>query len=376
MTTAELTVHLKRIGDVSDSGTSTDSARGDSQQLMACCGVSTAVHLALVAALAFVWWQLPAPPSGNINAIHSVDPSLDESEPVEFTELPDIVAAPTTESAVPSGGSIAALKQATSFSRDLAPASPAMGQTAAATWQNWMSDDVSAAAELAAPRVGAGDGTGAGIGSDGGDSFFGLEHSGRRIAYVLDCSRSMNHPHNTDAKTRFKRMKIEVVRSVGSLSAENEFFLVFFNDEPIAMPSRGMVPAVPQVQHQYLTWMSALKARGQTEPLTALQIALSTQPDVIYFLTDGSFSFGVERDILALRTARTQIHTFGFDESLTPEQQRAYEFLKDNKGARARQSVESKKDFDHVVAVFKAHQFLQRVATRHNGTFRIIPNNG
>ena len=122
--------------------------------------------------------------------------------------------------------------------------------------------------------------------------------------------------------------------------------------------------------------MSTLKAESHTDPLAALQIALSMRPDVIYFLTDGSFSYRVEHGILGLRTGRTKINTFVFDEPMSPEMRRAFEFLKQEKGARARQQVETKKDFEKVVAAWKAHRFLRNMAKRHKGTFQIIPDNG
>lgn len=364
-------------GDSPDNGDDGLLARLRDSHWIGCCAVSTAVHLMVVGALALVWWSLPDPASGDMHALLTVDTSLEETVPLRFSELPDVFAVPAVETTtVPSGGAITALQESMSTADELAPANPHSAQAAAATWQNWMAADVSAATELAARRAGAGDGTGAGVGSDGGDAFFGLQPIGRRFVYVLDCSRSMNHPHNTDAKTRFKRMKLELVRSVGSLAPEMEFFLLFFNDFPIAMPASVPVPAVPRVQQQYLQWMSTLKAEGNTEPLTALQIALRLQPDVIYFLTDGSFTYRVEQEILGLPSGRTKIHTFAFDESMTPEMRRAYELLHDNKGARARQSVETKKEFQKVVAAWKAHKFLQNMATRHGGTFRIIPDNG
>jgi len=341
------------------------------------CAVSTVVHLTVLAVVAAVWWSLPAPPAGQFLSLLAIDSTMDELETPRFSEMPELLPVPATETVtLPSGGAAAAVIQAALTAESLAPADRSAMLTASAAWQSWMAADMSAAAELGAPRLGAGTGTGKGVGADGGDSFFGLSPQGRRFVYVLDCSLSMNHPHSTEAKTRFKRLKLELVRSVGALSSEMGFFLIFFNDFPIGMPAAAPVQATPRVQHHFLQWMSTLKAKGNTEPLTALQIALRMQPDVIYFLTDGSFTYRVEQEILGLSTGRTKINTFVFEAPMTPEMRRAFELLQQNKGARARQQVETKKEFQKVVATWKAHKFLQNMAKRHNGTFQVIPDNG
>lgn len=339
--------------------------------------ISSGVHLAVLTVIALVWWSIPEPPTNGLLSALVVDTTLEQVEEQHLIETPELLSVPATEmSTLPSGGAAAALRQAALAAESLQPASQSTLLTAGASRQSWMNADVSAAVELGSPRLGAGSGTGEGVGADGGDGFFGLPPLGRRFVYVLDRSRSMNHPHNTAAKTRFKRLKLELVRSVGGLSAEMQFFMVFFNDFPIGMPSPNPVQATPRVQQHYLEWMSELKADGNTEPLSALQIALRMQPDVIYFLTDGSFTYRVEQEILGLPSGRTKIHTFAFEEPMTPEMRRAYAFLQDNKGARARQSVETKKEFDKVVAAWRAHKFLQNMAKRHHGTFKIIPDNG
>jgi hypothetical protein len=361
----------------SESGSSGLTARFENGRWLVPCAVSTAVHLAVLAAIAVVWCSLPTPPADELLSLLAIDSTLEELDTQRFTETPELLPVPATETVtLPSGGAAAAVVQAALSAESLAPADQSAMLTASAAWQSWMTADMSAAAELGAPRLGAGSGTGTGVGADGGDSFFGLSPQGRRFVYVLDCSRSMNHPHNTEAKTRFKRMKLELVRSVGGLSSEMEFFLIFFNDFPIGMPAPAPVLATSRVQHHYLQWMSTLKAHGHTDPLAALQIALRMRPDVIFFLTDGSFSYRVEHGILGLRTGRTKINTFVFEDPMTPDMRRAFELLQQKKGARARQQVETKKEFEKVVAAWKAHRFLQNMAKRHNGTFQVIPDNG
>lgn len=160
---------------------------------------------------------------------------------------------------------------------------------------------------------GRGDGEGDSEGEASGGSFFGLEAEGRRVVYVVDASRSMNHPHPGPMKTRFGRVKLELVRSISAMTSQQEFFIIYFNDRAWPMPATGLKLAVPSVRQKYLRWAVEAKASGTTDPEQALLAALSLNPDVIYFLTDGAFqSRVVDRVRQANNRERVTIHTIGF----------------------------------------------------------------
>ncbi len=162
---------------------------------------------------------------------------------------------------------------------------------------------------------GSGDGDGEAHGDDEGNStFFGLPVDGKRIVYVVDASRSMNHPFPGPMLTRFGRVKMELVRSIGQMTSEQEFFIVYFNDRAIPMPSRTMMPALPSTQNKYLRWAAQAKADGQTNPEQALLLALMLRPDMIYFLTDGDFPHKVVENVTQSNQSRVVIHTIGFGE--------------------------------------------------------------
>jgi hypothetical protein len=151
-----------------------------------------------------------------------------------------------------------------------------------------------------------------GIGETPGGGFFGVQAVGNRVVYVVDSSRSMNHPHESIAKTRFGRVKLEIAYSIRRMNSEMEFFIIFFNNNAVPMPSRKLQPALPAPKKHYLTWMANVKTGGQTDPRDALRVALLLRPDMIYFLTDGEFRSSVVRDVTKLnRFRRTPIHTFG-----------------------------------------------------------------
>src|SRR5690606_8639207 len=106
---------------------------------------------------------------------------------------------------------------------------------------------------------------------------------------VVDCSRSMNHPHPGPGKTRIGRVKLELVRSVHNLEPNQQFFIIFFNERAYPMPAERLIEASDSSKLRYLRWMAGARADGQTDPSQALAMALRLQPDLIYFLTDGDF---------------------------------------------------------------------------------------
>ncbi|QDU40610.1 von Willebrand factor type A domain protein [Maioricimonas rarisocia] len=159
---------------------------------------------------------------------------------------------------------------------------------------------------------GSGQGTGNGAGDEEGSSFFGLNAPGKKFVFVVDGSGSMNRPFPGPAKTRFGRVKLELIRTVQQMNEEQQFFIIFFNDNAIPMPATRLMEAVPSAQYNYLRWMTAVEATGMTEPESALMLALRLQPDVIYFLTDGAFKYRVIERVRKANRGRVSIHTIGF----------------------------------------------------------------
>jgi hypothetical protein len=161
---------------------------------------------------------------------------------------------------------------------------------------------------------GGGDGLGVGTGSGNGtgEGFFGMDLAGERFVFVVDASRSMNHPYPGEAKNRLGRVKIELYNTIRKLTPDQSFFVVFFNSEPIPMQSRGMVKADPAMIQRHLEWIFSARGNGQTNPESALHMALRLAPDKIYFLTDGDFSYRSVRSVREFNQGRIPIHTIGF----------------------------------------------------------------
>ncbi len=160
--------------------------------------------------------------------------------------------------------------------------------------------------------TGGGDGLGNGSGTGDGDGFFGMDLAGERFVFVVDASRSMNHPYPGEAKNRLGRVKIELYNTIQKMTPDQSFFVVYFNTEPIPMPARGMVKAEPALLRPYLEWIFSARALGQTNPESALLLALRLNPDKIYFLTDGDFSYRSVRAVREANRGRIPIHTIGF----------------------------------------------------------------
>lgn len=262
-------------------------------------GISLVVHLTglgIGAAIAL------APPA--VESIPQLEISTEEP-PIEATATP-IVMNLTQWQPTPSGGS----------PNPLADAAPVELIPDAETLLAERPLAIGTGADLNFTEVigesGVGGGTGSGEGNADGDGFFGLDLTGDRIVFVVDASRSMNAPYPGEAKNRLGRVKIEIYNTVRKMTADQKFFVVFFNTEPIPMPARDMIPAEPAIVQPYMEWIFKLKAQGQTNPESALLMALRLRPDKVYFLTDGDFSYRSVRSVREVNRGRVPIHTVGF----------------------------------------------------------------
>jgi hypothetical protein len=269
--------------------------------------ISVAVHLGLILLCAGLYWGLvPSTVLFGIDTRWSQPPLIEELELEEFVLLPPL----KTQQA---GGE---MTQPSPVLKSLKMTSSSFPPSFRVIFSEH-SDEVPQFEELfedAGEFFGdsqfSNSGSGTGIGR--GEGFFGSNAKGKKFVYVVDASRSMNHPHDSAARTRFNRLKIELVKSVLSLNGNDDFYIVFFNENPIPMSARSMQPAYPANRRRYLQWAAKMRADGKTDPRKALSLALKLNPDVIYFLTDGAFEFKVDRFLRKVSQNRTAIHTFAF----------------------------------------------------------------
>ncbi|REJ74721.1 MAG: VWA domain-containing protein [Planctomycetota bacterium] len=185
---------------------------------------------------------------------------------------------------------------------------------------------------------GSGDGDAAGDGS--GSSFFGLTAAGKKFVFVVDASGSMRRPFQGQGKTLLGRTKLEILKCVTQMDSDQQFFIVYFNDETFPMPADRLMHATKENQLNYLRWMAGFKAGGTTEPEDALLLALRLKPDVVYFLTDGAFKYRVIDRVKQMNRNKVSINTvsFGGDE--------------------------------------RAADFMQQIADQNNGSYHFVSANG
>ena len=141
---------------------------------------------------------------------------------------------------------------------------------------------------------GLGDVTGVGSGSfegfgKGTVSCFGTSGKGNRFIFVFDRSASMSfHPAGTTA-TPMAAAKQELRKSLRMLKPNQQFQIIFYNgleEDILQYETNKMVFATKENLIGAERFLSSITAMGGTDHRTALTMALSRHPDVIFFLTD------------------------------------------------------------------------------------------
>ena len=133
-------------------------------------------------------------------------------------------------------------------------------------------------------------------------SFYGVRARAQTVIYVVDCSGSMANA------ARLARAKAELRRSIQALSWPQHFLVIFYNERPRVMP--GGVPASvgPQTKQQFLDWLNAIDAGGNTDPRGAMRLALGLHPDAVFLLSDGLYPDGSVEAIGRMNTRKVPIH--------------------------------------------------------------------
>jgi hypothetical protein len=201
-------------------------------------GLSTGLHLLAIAILAG-WWSFEdrGTPTDSIDSrwnvpvarpVFETDKTVNATTPT-FVTAPnqprsDITGNPTSTSgplkadvSAPSDASgrsdkVLSVIEGGLTNSNLADEVGALGTSASAS-----SDGLSNGSGAAGPGS-------TGIGETPGGGFFGVQASGNRIVYVVDSSRSMNHPHELAAKTRFGRVQMELLYSIRRMAPEMGFY--------------------------------------------------------------------------------------------------------------------------------------------------------
>ncbi len=269
------------------------SADATGRRLISAWAVSVAIHVGLfVGMLILVFpYSLPVDAEGPVARAELVgDPEALPSPTEVRWRSPEFPA----ESSMPAGR------------LDFGPSpgkSAALGELAGPSLPS--SSDLS----IAGIGTGGGDFGMYGLETGGGADFFGLGKSARgvqRIVYVVDRSGSMVET--------FAIVRQELRRSIGELRRSQKFHVIFFNaGEPLENPPKKLVSAVTAHKQQFFEFVQSVIPGGATDPAPAMRRALSMEPHVIYFLTDGEFSPSLLPQLNEWnKDRRTRIFTIAF----------------------------------------------------------------
>lgn len=143
-----------------------------------------------------------------------------------------------------------------------------------------------------------GDGTiGKMTGEKGYASLFGLSGEGGKFVYVFDRSESMNSVFTLYSEGQIVSMitplqcaKLELLRSLDSLTKANEFQIVFYNNSPFVFGESHygdqMYRATDENKEHARQFVEQMPGQGFTNHLAAIEAAVALEPDVIFLLTD------------------------------------------------------------------------------------------
>ena len=288
---------------------------------------STLLHLVLIAVTALFLIRQVRPPSRSTFDTIWLDGPTQEVE-IEIPAAPSLAPQAGGDSINPGGTSLGIefdpsmiASVGDDLSRDVSsPIVSGPGGRVASTDVKSSSSAANSKKGSIKPGRGRGLGEGDGVGNGSGPGFFGSVPGSKRIVYVVDSSRSMNAKHDSPSKTRFRRLKVELIKAILELPPESQFFVIFFANEMLAMPAETLQPATSQSKDHYLRWVAQVDAGGgPTDPLDAMAAAIRLRPDIIYFLTDGEFKKGVNLRLRSIKLPHTAIHTFAFGETLGEE---------------------------------------------------------
>jgi hypothetical protein len=151
--------------------------------------------------------------------------------------------------------------------------------------------------ESAVTGSGEGLGTGLGSGLGAGASFFGIQSTGNRFAYIVDISGSMGQDD------KMPSAMAELKRSLKSLPDYAAFAVILYSSEPVAPPfQNGWLRASRSNLSRISAWIDGLQPGGGTFPLPAFDQVFrqDVRPDVIFFLTDGLIPRGTPEAVRGL----------------------------------------------------------------------------
>jgi hypothetical protein len=84
--------------------------------------------------------------------------------------------------------------------------------------------------------------------------------------------------------------------------------VIFYNDRSIPMPGDPPRPADLTSKSQLNTWLRLIEPDGETDPRSALALALAFRPDAVFLLSDGEFPDGTAGAVARKNPRKIPIH--------------------------------------------------------------------
>jgi len=186
---------------------------------------------------------------------------------------------------------------------------------------------------------GSGDGDGSG---GGGATFFGGRMKGKRIAFVVDFSQSMELSAEKGG-SRISALKKELEKSINELGKGMQVTVIFFSNTGWTIETKApnqndkgwnglgktpvvpWYPATPKVKQQMISDIKAMPAAGGTVWYPGLKMALGMNPapNGVFLLSDGSPRDGdmVLDELKEINPSHVPISTVAFELPGTPAAQ-------------------------------------------------------
>ncbi len=115
-------------------------------------------------------------------------------------------------------------------------------------------------------------------------SLFGSgEAVGRSFVFLIDRSQSMGG----DGLGAIEAAAKELATSVANLEETHKFQVIAYNQKPLYLTGRELLPATAGNKQQLIDFVKSLPAFGATEHEVGIFAALKLKPDAIFLLTDG-----------------------------------------------------------------------------------------
>jgi Ca-activated chloride channel family protein len=147
----------------------------------------------------------------------------------------------------------------------------------------------------------------------GTTAFFDIKAKGTRFVYIVDHSGSMG------ANGQLQIAKSEILTSLASLDANQQFQVIFYNTfyRQFKQPNKpaGMVWGTDINKTLAGQYIRSISPDGGTDHMPALKKALGYRPEHIFFLTDADVPRLSAKDLDQLKSisrGRTQIHCIEF----------------------------------------------------------------